>query len=136
MKTLHILIVIFFITVKLFSQTEDEILSEAKLLYYSEKASWTGTDVFLEKFPEKRNQIGGYFSYSEDNNHKCIFFSNDSMPIVLATTHPSKINFKKNKAGIGDTPRRGNFTITTKTNPYGKIITFLANHQYYPQRVV
>lgn len=51
-------------------------------------------------------------------------------------THPSKINFKKNKAGIGDTPRRGNFTIATKTNPYGKIITFLSNHQYYTKRVI
>ncbi len=51
-------------------------------------------------------------------------------------SHPSKINCKKNKVGIGDTPRRGNFTIATKTNPYGKIITFLSNHQYYTKRVV
>jgi len=85
MKTFHLLIIIIFISIELFSQTEEEILSEAKLLYYSEKASWIGTDILLEKFPEKRNQLGGYFSYSEDNNHKCIFFNNDSLPIVLAT---------------------------------------------------
>jgi hypothetical protein len=33
------------------------------------------------------------------------------------------------KLGIGDTARRGNFTITTKTNPYSKIISFFANHK-------
>ena len=49
---------------------------------------------------------------------------------------PSKINFHEKKVGIGATPERGNFTITTKTNPYGKITTFLTYHQYNPGKVI
>ena len=44
--------------------------------------------------------------------------------------------FLRKKEGIGDTPKRGNFTIATKTNPYGKIITFLTNDKYHTQRDV
>ena len=66
-----------------YGQTEDEILAEAYLLYKSEKASWNGTDLFLERFPEKRSQLGGYFSYSEKNNHHCIFFNQDKAPKIV-----------------------------------------------------
>ena len=65
-------------------QTKDEILAEAYLLYNSEKASWHGTDIFLEKFPEKRSLIGGYLSYTEDGLHNCIFFDNAEKPNLLA----------------------------------------------------
>lgn len=65
-------------------QNKDEILAEAYLLYNSEKASWNGTDIFLKKFPEKRNVIGGYFSYTEDNLHNCIFFDKSDNPNLLA----------------------------------------------------
>ena len=44
--------------------------------------------------------------------------------------------FLSKKEGTGDTPRRGNFTIATKTNPYGKIISFFANHKRNAQRIV
>lgn len=74
-----------------FGQTEDEILAEAYLLYNSEKASWNGTDIFLDKFPNKRNLIGGYFSYSENNIHSCVFFDQEENPNVLA-----KISFNDN----------------------------------------
>ncbi|WP_298538867.1 hypothetical protein [uncultured Aquimarina sp.] len=67
-----------------YGQTEDEILAEAYLLYNLEKASWNGTDIFLEQFPEKRNLIGGYFSYSENDYHNCIFFNQDETPKILA----------------------------------------------------
>lgn len=62
----------------------------------------------------------------------------DNFPFIISSffSDPSKINFHEKKVGIGATPERGNFTITTKTNPYGKIITFLANHKHNPQRVV
>ncbi len=73
-----------------FGQTEDEILAEAYLLYNSEKASWNGTDVFLEKFPEKGSLIGGYLSYAEDSKHSCIFFDQAEDPNLLA-----KITFNK-----------------------------------------
>jgi hypothetical protein len=61
------------------------VTAEGKLLYRSEMASWYGTDIFLEKFPEKRQIIGGYFSYADGDVEKCLFFSNTSIPKVLAT---------------------------------------------------
>lgn len=67
-----------------FSQSQDEILAEAYLLYHSEKASWNGTDIFLERFPEKRDLIRGYLSYSEGDSHSCIFFDKADDPNLLA----------------------------------------------------
>lgn len=60
-------------------QTEkqtDSIVEEGKRLYKSEMASWYGTDVFLEQF-KAREKIGGYFSYSDNDVNKCIFFSKE-----------------------------------------------------------
>ena len=67
------------------SKAEEKVLAEAWLLYNSEKASWHGTDLFFERFPQKEGRIGGYFSYSEEKVHKCVFFDNDENPNVLAT---------------------------------------------------
>ncbi len=50
------------------------IVEEGKRLYRSEMASWYGTDLFLEKYDTHEN-IGGYFSYTENDISKCIFFS-------------------------------------------------------------
>jgi hypothetical protein len=63
----------------------DSILLEGKKLYMSEMASWHGTDIFLERFKDQRANIGGYFSYSEANLIKCIFFSKGEDPEVLGT---------------------------------------------------
>ena len=60
------------------------IVAEGKLLYQSEMASWYGTDLFLDNFKD-RDKIGGYFSYSEGDSTKCVFFSNDDWPKVLGT---------------------------------------------------
>jgi len=51
------------------------IIAEGKKLYRSEMASWYGTDIFLEKFSDRKSNIGGYFSYTENDISKCIFFS-------------------------------------------------------------
>lgn len=61
-----------------------EVVDEGKMLYRSEMASWYGTDLFLEKYKNHEN-IGGYFSYSEGENSKCIFFSRDENPKVIGT---------------------------------------------------
>jgi hypothetical protein len=42
----------------------------------------------------------------------------------------------RKKVKIEDTPERDNFTISTKTNPYGKIITFFTNDKFNPQRCI
>lgn len=61
------------------------IVAEGKKLYRSEMASWYGTDIFLEKFSDRRENIGGYFSYTDNNISKCIFFSKAENPKVIGT---------------------------------------------------
>ncbi len=89
---------------QLSSQSRDEILAEAHLLYNFEKASWNGTDIFLGKFPEKRNDIGGYFAYSDNRNHNCIFFDKNTSPNVLAKITFDD-TFDNNTAEIDTTKR-------------------------------
>ncbi len=60
------------------------IVAEGKLLYKSEMASWFGTDLFLENYKNRQN-IGGYFSYTENETPKCIFFSKSDNPKVIGT---------------------------------------------------
>jgi len=67
------------------SKEEKEILREGKKLYRSEMASWYGTDIFLEKFSDQRENAGGYFSYAENDKSICVFFSKDETPRILAT---------------------------------------------------
>lgn len=67
-----------------FTKQNKEILEEGIRLYKCEKASWHGTDIFMERYKDKE-KIGGYFSYVEDNIAKCIFFSREEQPKVLGT---------------------------------------------------
>jgi hypothetical protein len=60
------------------------IVAEGKLLYKSEMASWYGTDLFLEKYSQREN-IGGYFSYTDQEIIKCVFFSRNDLPTVIGT---------------------------------------------------
>lgn len=60
------------------------IVAEGKLLYKSEMASWYGTDLFLENYKDREN-IGGYFSYTDNELAKCIFFSKADKPKVIGT---------------------------------------------------
>lgn len=67
-------------------------------------ASWHGTDVFLERFKDEKANIGGYFSYSEKNFIKCVFFSKEEHPKVLGTiSFDSTYNI--DKAGVDGTRR-------------------------------
>ena len=60
------------------------IVAEGKLLYKSEMASWYGTDLFLEAYKQREN-IGGYFSYTENEIAKCVFFSKNENPKIIGT---------------------------------------------------
>ncbi|HEX6170079.1 MAG TPA: hypothetical protein VFZ33_10315 [Chitinophagaceae bacterium] len=60
------------------------IVLEGKMLYKSEMASWYGTDIFLENYKNREN-IGGYFSYTDKDIAKCIFFSKSDNPKVIGT---------------------------------------------------
>lgn len=66
------------------NELAEPIVSEGKLLYRSEMASWYGTDLFLEAY-KNRSNIGGYFSYVENETAKCIFFSKSDEPKVIGT---------------------------------------------------
>ncbi|MBL7705068.1 MAG: hypothetical protein JNM21_05905 [Taibaiella sp.] len=61
-----------------------EIEAEGKMLYCLEQASWHGTDLFMEKYTYSDN-IGGYFSYIDQDTPKCIFISKTSIPEVIGT---------------------------------------------------
>jgi hypothetical protein len=63
----------------------NKIVEEGKKLYKSEMASWYGTDLFLEKFSDRRSDMGGYFSYNENETAKCIIFSKNEIPKVIGT---------------------------------------------------
>lgn len=82
-----ILCLLHFVCAITYSQNEkaqDSILKEGLHLYQLEKASWHGTDLFLEKYSD-RSSIGGYFSYLEKDKAVCIFFSRANDPQVIGT---------------------------------------------------
>ncbi|MWB96212.1 hypothetical protein GON26_17760 [Flavobacterium sp. GA093] len=76
------------LSVNSFSQNTEKltkpIVEEGKKLYKSEMASWYGTDLFIANYTQKEN-IGGYFSYSDDEKATCVFFSRDTSPKVIGT---------------------------------------------------
>jgi vacuolar-type H+-ATPase subunit F/Vma7 len=85
MNKLTLSLLLFLNFVNLYAQPDgDKILKEGQLLYRLEKASWYGTDFLFDRFPNKRNQIGGYLSYQGDNNKIfTIFFERNFTSHVL-----------------------------------------------------
>lgn len=84
-KTLTFIFTLFTLSVLAQNNPTKEaqpIVAEGKLLYKSEMASWYGTDLFLENYKNRQN-IGGYFSYTENETPKCIFFSKSDNPKVI-----------------------------------------------------
>jgi hypothetical protein len=75
------------------SKEEREILKEGDKLYRSEMASWYGTDIFLEKFSDRRQSLDGYLSYLVGSKAICIFFAKgDSTRIIGSFTFDSTYN--------------------------------------------
>jgi hypothetical protein len=62
-----------------------KIVEEGKRLYKSEMASWYGTDLYLEKYSNRKDDIGGYFSYSKKDTTTCVLFSKGDAPKVIGT---------------------------------------------------
>ncbi len=82
------------------TKTAQPIVEEGKLLYKSEMAAWYGTDLFIENYPNREN-IGGYFAYSEGDTSKCIFFSRAESPKVIGTiSFDSIYNIQTAKAAL------------------------------------
>lgn len=86
-RTLTLFLILFSLSIFGQKNPTDEaqpIVAEGKLLYKSELASWYGTDLFLENYQEREN-IGGYFSYTDNDIAKCVFFSRAENPKVIGT---------------------------------------------------
>lgn len=96
---------ILLLSIAVFAQDDLEaktkpIIAEGKLLYKSEMASWYGTDLFLENYKQREN-IGGYFSYTEAEINKCVFFSNAESPKVIGTiSFDDSYNLEKAKTDL------------------------------------
>jgi hypothetical protein len=71
--------------IQAYAQSQTEILQEGTQLYKSEMASWVGTDLFLAKYSDRKENAGGYFSYVSGNKAICVFFSKDATPKAIAT---------------------------------------------------
>ncbi|MCD6012833.1 MAG: hypothetical protein K0Q79_2695 [Flavipsychrobacter sp.] len=83
-------------------QVSASIVAEAKKLYNSEMASWYGTDIFLEKCPNK-DVVDGYFSYNDGNVIKNIFFSKGLHPkVVFSSTFDSTFNVKNARVDLNE----------------------------------
>jgi hypothetical protein len=83
--TLLFLTVFFISTLSAQDREQQHVQDEGRMLYKSEMASWNGTDIFLERFPDQKPNIGGYFSYEfSPSVEKCIFFSNTEQVEILA----------------------------------------------------
>ena len=106
MKQIFPILLIFY-TINLFGQNTEKltkpIIEEGKRLYKSEMSSWLGTDLFLTKYKDREN-IGGYFSYSENNENINIFFSKDENPKIIGTIKFDE-TFDLNKATVDLTQR-------------------------------
>ena len=93
----------FFCQNKLPKEAE-AIVNEGKTLYKSEMASWYGSDIFMENYKDREN-IGGYFSYTEKEISKCVFFSKDQSPKALGTiSFDNTFNIKTAKVEINERP--------------------------------
>lgn len=65
------------------------ILEKGRHLYQLEKASWFATDILLESYPHKLNQVVGYLSYKDSLNEiHSIFFGGVSQDSIIL-----RINF-------------------------------------------
>ncbi|WP_123985197.1 hypothetical protein [Taibaiella soli] len=63
---------------------KDAAVAEGKWLFRSESTSWYGTDIFMANY-SNTSKIGGYFSYPDGNQSKCIFYSREEHPRVIGT---------------------------------------------------
>lgn len=54
----------------------DAVVKEGYKLYRLEMASWIGTDIFVERYPDL-SKIRGYFSYQDGTEYLCLFYSAD-----------------------------------------------------------
>jgi hypothetical protein len=94
----------------------DSIEREAKILYLSEKASWHGTDIFMDKLKHKKSLIGSYISYDTGKGVNNVFFTKGDDPQVLSTI-TFNYNFDLNNYKLDTVSRK----LTTKEKELVKL---------------
>lgn len=79
------------------SKVAEAIVEEARLIYRCETASWYGTDVVLAaKISNFESIVGGYFSYPDGEDTRCIFYTKEVNPKVFAAvTFDSTLSISK-----------------------------------------
>lgn len=107
----------------------DEIVAEGKLLYKSEMASWYASDLFVEQYHSKE-KIAGYFSYSEADVSKCIFFSNEADPQVIGTVEFDSL-FNIETAIVDIEPRNFNEIERKLYELFKKSLELINNDPYF-----
>ncbi len=84
------------------SAISDSLKAEGTRIYQSEITSWHATDLFIDKYKETGN-IGGYFSYRENNAFICAFINKGSNPRIIGTvTLDSSFNPKKARTDLAE----------------------------------
>ena len=74
-------------------------------IYYSERASWLGTDIMLEVYNRQPpSNMQSYFSYQMDTVVRCVFYSKDSIPKILLTIE-FDTSFTQEKTTVADFTR-------------------------------
>jgi len=68
----------------LLASMSDSLEREGKRIYQAEMASWIGNDIFFDKY-QRKNNIGGFFSYMANDTARCVFFSKSRVPVVIGT---------------------------------------------------
>ena len=108
MKTITTIIVLTILSFHLTAQKNDieqAIVDEGMAMYQSEMASWYGTDLFREKLPQKMEQIGGYFSYPNENGGATCVFINQAKPPQAYVVFTFDDTFDETTAKIDTTVR-------------------------------
>ncbi|HUH25069.1 MAG TPA: hypothetical protein VLY87_00440 [Flavobacterium sp.] len=137
MKTLFYLVLFLILPSTSHSQFNNEkqiedIKKEGLKLYRSEMASWHGTDLFTKRYKNTEN-IGGYFSYAENEKNICVFFSKAVNPSVIGTITFDDL-FDIRKADVNLTERKFSKTernlhiLRTKTKEIIASDTILFKH--------
>ena len=83
-SSLALLLLPFFGAAQNLYAIADSLQTEGKRIYQSEITSWHGSDLFIDKYKETNN-IGGYFSYKENQAFKCVFINKGPNPKVIGT---------------------------------------------------
>lgn len=96
-----VLILFFLFSLNSYSQTESienlkaETLEIAFKLYKSELASWHSTDFIIANYKDELSLIGGYLSYTIDENTFSIYYDkSESKNILFSLVYPNILIYK------------------------------------------